>query len=67
MLRGLVLLDATVTRFLSSLECSAARPGSVGRRRGRRQRVNPRASLLPMRRCTRSVGIAPLLIGCTAT
>ena len=34
--------------------CSAARPGAIGRRRGRRQRVNPRASLLPKRCYTRS-------------
>ena len=47
--------------------CSAARLGAIGRRRGRCQRVHPRASLLPMRRCTRSVGITPLLIGCIAT
>ena len=47
--------------------CSAVRPGSVGRRRGRRWQGDPRSCLLSMRRCTRSVGITPLLIGCSAT
>lgn len=34
--------------------CSAARLGAIGRRRGRHERVNPRASLLPKRCYTRS-------------
>lgn len=34
--------------------CSAARLGAIGRRCGRHQRVNPRASLLPKRCYTRS-------------
>ena len=61
------LLDATGTGYLSSAECSAARPCPVGRWHVQCQRGNPRASLLLMRRNTRSVGITPLLIGCSAT